>query len=433
MWLKLLESIEKKEYIKKNYTLENISAVLTFLNEPHKKLKNVIHITGTNGKGSVAYYTANILQSLGYTVGSFTSPHVVDFTQRICINNNPISIKEVEKYLKQIFTIKTYKNLNLTYFELLSCIMFLYFAEKQPDFSILEVGLGGKLDATNVVPHSIISVLTSISLDHTEVLGKTEYQILKDKSGIIKPDSICICAEQKKFVKKYLKKLCNKQNTELWFVDKNRIKNVKYDFHRWETQFDCITLTRQPIQVKIPMCSIVQPLNVLISIDIVTQLFQKNFIKKLDFEKIKSAVDISIPLRMQPVILQYENKNIRCILDAAHNPQAIKNFVNTIKLSSVDNIVICFALMRDKDYKSIARIFKTLKNRIRKIVFYRLPIDRVQDPAVLYSEFKKFFPEEKLAKFEDLSSVLNYIKNFNNIFFVGTFYVGKFLQKYIKN
>ena len=160
--IKFLNKFEKKEYVvKNNYSLENIKYVLHKLGNPQDKIKNVIHIAGTNGKGSVASYIARILLNHGYKVGLYTSPHIFNVNERISINDEPISNKDLNKYLEKIYNISL--NLGntkrLTYFEILTCVMFLYFNEQNNDFNVLEVGLGGKLDATNVVRKTIISVI----------------------------------------------------------------------------------------------------------------------------------------------------------------------------------------------------------------------------------------------------------------------------------
>ncbi|MFH1612168.1 MAG: Mur ligase family protein, partial [bacterium] len=155
--------------------LDNITYLLNYLNNPHKNLK-FIHIAGTNGKGSTSVFIYQILQQANFKVGLFTSPHLIDFRERIRINEKMISKKDVIRLVS--FLEKKIKELHLQpiFFEVITVLSFLYFQEKNVDFVVLETGLGGKLDATNVV-NPIISVITSIGFDHTNKLGKTLKEI----------------------------------------------------------------------------------------------------------------------------------------------------------------------------------------------------------------------------------------------------------------
>jgi dihydrofolate synthase/folylpolyglutamate synthase len=420
--IKYLKSLGKKEYIKKNYSLNNLQLALNFLSNPQDKIKNIIHITGTNGKGSVAIYTSLILSSLGYSTGLYISPHIYDITERIQINNKPISYSLLEKYLKNI-----YQNLpkdlffSLTYFEILTCIMFLYFSEKQLEFVILEVGLGGKLDATNIIEKSTISCITSISLDHTEVLGNTEFKILKDKSGIIKENSLFICGKIEEKYKKFLKSLCKDLDTRFVYVG-NSIKDIKLDFNLWTTSF-----RYKDFLFTIPTCSFVQPYNLLFSIKIVEELHKLGYVKEINYEEISEKLKkFVIPLRMQKL----KFKNLELIVDGAHNPSAIKNFVSTIKKSPWKDIVICFTMMKDKDYKSCLKILSKLKEKLEFFIVFKLNLKRAQSLKILYNEAKRYF---KTLKFNSIDNLLNYLRNFcknKKIIFVGSFYISEVFKGY---
>jgi len=171
-----------------DYKLEDFIEFLAKFDSPQKKLNNVIHIAGTKGKGSTAAMISSCLESCGYRVGLFASPHLKRINERIKINSIEISNHQLNKYIKEI---KPYINMKTpvgarTYFEVLTTIAFLHFLKKKTDFTILEVGLGGRLDATNVT-HPIISVITRIGYDHTNLLGNKLSQIAREKAGIIKP------------------------------------------------------------------------------------------------------------------------------------------------------------------------------------------------------------------------------------------------------
>lgn len=166
--------------------LDRVKRFLTSINNPQNSLK-IVHIAGTNGKGSVLKYLETILIKSKLKIGSFTSPHLVDFTERISINNNQISRDDFLAYSNKLFLHLNHNNLEtLTLFEFLTVLAFMYFADNNVDIVLLETGLGGTYDATNVIDKSLISVITSISLDHTEYLGETIAEIAAEKGGIIK-------------------------------------------------------------------------------------------------------------------------------------------------------------------------------------------------------------------------------------------------------
>lgn len=181
--VRLLTS-QGKFYI--NLGLERIEAVLDLLGNPQDRLK-CIHVAGTNGKGSVCAIIAEILKEAGMNVGLYTSPHIFDYTERIKINNIDISKNDFANYVFEICDIADKNNIHLTEFEILTAVMFKYFADKKVDVVVLETGLGGRFDATNVIKKNLCSIITHIDLDHTERLGDTKSKIAFEKAGIIKP------------------------------------------------------------------------------------------------------------------------------------------------------------------------------------------------------------------------------------------------------
>lgn len=206
--------------------LERIRHALDEFGNPEKDLK-IIHVAGTNGKGSTAAMITSILQQAGLRVGLFTSPHLIDFRERIRINDELISEEDVVKIFNKI----NEKKIKLTYFEFLTLLALIYFKEKNVSYAILESGLGGTLDATNIA-NSIISVLTPISLDHTHILGNTVEQITEDKSNIIKPNSICVTGFQDLLVLDIIKRKAEKKKAKFIEVTKERETNLLGDFQR---------------------------------------------------------------------------------------------------------------------------------------------------------------------------------------------------------
>ena len=193
--------------------LERISSFLEVLNNPHKSLK-FIHVAGTNGKGSTCHYISSILQESGYSVGLFTSPHFFDYRERIRINNKKITKSYVNEFIRSNKEIA--EDLSLSFFELSFGLAANYFHDNKIDIGIIEVGLGGRLDATNVI-NPLISIITNISLDHTDLLGETSKEIAIEKSGIIKRDSVAIIGEKNNLTDKIFTKIAKEKNSKIYF------------------------------------------------------------------------------------------------------------------------------------------------------------------------------------------------------------------------
>ena len=201
--------------------LERITSFLEVLNNPHKNLK-FIHVGGTNGKGSTCHYLSSILQESGYSVGLFTSPHFFDYRERIRINNKKITKTYVNEFLNSNKQIA--EDLSLSFFELSFGLAANYFNDNKIDIAIIEVGLGGRLDATNVI-NPLMSIITNISLDHTDLLGETIEKIAKEKSGIIKTDSITIIGEKNTLTDQIFINKAKEQNSKIYF---NNVANESY-------------------------------------------------------------------------------------------------------------------------------------------------------------------------------------------------------------
>lgn len=180
--------------------LERISKVLEILGNPQDKL-NCIHVAGTNGKGSVCSILASILAEYGLTTGLYTSPHIFEYTERIKINGADISREDFARYVLEICELADKNNIHLTEFEVLTTVMFKYFADKSVEVVVLETGLGGRFDATNVIKKNLCSIITHIDLDHTDRLGTTKEEIAFEKAGIIKSDCPVITSEGYEVIK----------------------------------------------------------------------------------------------------------------------------------------------------------------------------------------------------------------------------------------
>ena len=217
-----LETLIPKEFKStESLKLERINYLLKLLGNPHQKIKT-IHIGGTSGKGSTAYFLSQILTRQRYKTGLHVSPHLQTIRERMQINDELISEGEFVKEMTRIKPLveKTGSDLGLgkpTYFETTVAIAFDYFAQEKVDIAVIEVGLGGRLDATNVT-HPLISIITNVDLDHTEILGNTVEKIAKDKSGIIKKDVPIISATRKLAVKTIIAKKAAENKSPIYLI-----------------------------------------------------------------------------------------------------------------------------------------------------------------------------------------------------------------------
>ena len=185
-------------------SLERLEKLLKKLGDPHLDLPKTIHIAGTNGKGSTQSFIRNILVSNGYTCDAYISPHLTKFNERIILNNKNIGNKKLYETLK--FVKKINNNNPITFFEITTAAALVLFQKTNSDFLILETGLGGRLDATNIIPKKFCSIITPISYDHEEYLGNTIQKITKEKLGIVNKSDFVIISKQKREVKTFIKK-----------------------------------------------------------------------------------------------------------------------------------------------------------------------------------------------------------------------------------
>ncbi|OGI06123.1 MAG: hypothetical protein A2Y40_02550 [Candidatus Margulisbacteria bacterium GWF2_35_9] len=197
------------------YSLEHMEKALEILGNPHRGIK-VIHVAGTNGKGTTTDFIAQLLEKKGFKVGVYTSPHLISYTERYSINGQVISIKELEKYF--IIVKESLPEIELTEFEILTCIAFLYFSTEKVDYLVLETGLGGRLDATNVVL-PLVSVITTISMDHATFLGDKITDIAREKAGIIKSEVPLIMFNQSLEVHKVIESVAKSKNAPVMCVE----------------------------------------------------------------------------------------------------------------------------------------------------------------------------------------------------------------------
>ena len=217
-------------------SLSRLEYLLKKLGDPHKSLPPTIHIAGTNGKGSTLSFIKNILKNNNYSVHTYTSPHLEKFSERININNKQVNASRLLASLK--FVKKINKGRPITFFEITTAAAFVLFSKYKADFLILETGLGGRLDATNIIPKKFLSIITSIGIDHEEFLGNTLKKITTEKLGIIKNTNNVIIAKQKKEVENFIFKKLKKMNSVYYYNKDYKFKKI--DNNKFFYQFQNI-------------------------------------------------------------------------------------------------------------------------------------------------------------------------------------------------
>jgi dihydrofolate synthase/folylpolyglutamate synthase len=323
--------------------LSRTQELLRLLGNPEKKLK-FVHIAGTNGKGSTAAMTASILQKAGYRVGLYTSPYIYRFNERIQINGEQIADEDVAivtEYVKQYAETMEEKP---TEFELVTAIGFEYFARQNCDIVVLEVGMGGALDSTNVIDVPEVAVITNIGLDHTDYLGDTVEKIAETKSGIFKEGGRAVVYRSTEGVEAVFERVCAERNVSLKKAD---FDSLVLRSHSLEGQvFDCGNRK----ELCLPLLGDHQLHNASVVLSIADTLIEKGW--KISEQNIRDGIrDVSWPGRFDIV-----KKDPLFIIDGGHNPQCIDALVTNIRDYLADKrIVALTGVLADKDYGEMYR------------------------------------------------------------------------------
>ena len=336
----------KKNLHKNSFNhINNVKEILNILG--YKQTFKIIHITGTKGKGSTTLVLSNMLKFAGYKTASFVSPHIINVRERIAINNQWISEEDFINITKKIKNIlEENKIYNITVFEIFTIIGLYYFYIQNVDYACIEVGIGGKLDCTNIVDSSI-SVITSISYDHMEILGNTIEEITEQKAGIIKENSLVVSAAQEKESINIIKKISKEKNSKLYVFKKdfdvdiisntNKILEFNYIENEKKYKFETTLLGEH------------QSENISLAFKTFTFLINN---EKLYYKAIDSIKNFSINAR-----LTFVQRNPDIIIDGAHNSKSLFRILKTI-YKWYDYLIILFAPLSEKDIKGMCEILK---------------------------------------------------------------------------
>jgi dihydrofolate synthase/folylpolyglutamate synthase len=328
--------------------LERISHIAEKLGNPQGNYK-IIHVAGTNGKGSVCKFLASILSGGGYKVGVYLSPHLQRFSERIVVDGKEISDDEFISLVDKIKPIvdEMIKNDNTpTFFEIVTAIAFQYFSDKGVDFAVIEVGLGGKYDATNIVS-PMVSVITNITLEHTEILGKTIKDIALQKAGIIK-DNVAVVTAAKGDALKVIKQVAKEKKSQVYVIDEKRWNRAYCDT---EGQEFVIKGDLTDYSVKTAMLGKHQGENIALAIASIENL-QMNGIYIPEASIIDGIAKATNPGRLE--VVKHEPL---ILLDGAHNPDGMRTLRTTLDEDfDYDKLILVLGILSDKDISSMLSI-----------------------------------------------------------------------------
>lgn len=321
-----------------HFGLDRVLTLLEKMGNPEKKLKYV-HIAGTNGKGSTASMTASILQKAGYRTGLYTSPYIYRFHERIQINGEQISDEDLVAITEYVKPLADSMEQSPTEFELVCAIAFEYFVRKQCDIVVLEVGLGGDYDATNVIECPEVAVITNIGLDHTDVLGNTLEEIARTKAGIFKEGGDAVIYRGLPSVEQVFEDVCREKHISLKKAD---FDGLRLKAHSLDGQvFDC----GDRKDLVLPLLGDHQLHNASVVLSVVDTLIEKGW--NISEENIRDGLrDVSWPGRFDIV-----SREPLFIIDGGHNPQCIEALVKNIEDYLTGRKVIALTgVLEDKDY-----------------------------------------------------------------------------------
>ena len=321
-----------------HFGLDRVLTLLEKMGNPEKKLKYV-HIAGTNGKGSTASMTASILQKAGYRTGLYTSPYIYRFHERIQINGEQISDEDLVEITEMVKPLADSMEQSPTEFELVCAIAFEYFVRKQCDIVVLEVGLGGDYDATNVIETPEVAVVTNIGLDHTDVLGNTLEEIARTKAGIFKEGGDAVVYRGIPSVEQVFEDVCREKHIRLKKAD---FDSLRLKAHSLDGQvFDCGSRK----DLVLPLLGDHQLHNASVVLSVVDTLIEKGW--NISEEHIREGLrDVSWPGRFDIV-----SREPLFIIDGGHNPQCIEALVKNIEdYLAGRRVVALTGVLEDKDY-----------------------------------------------------------------------------------
>jgi dihydrofolate synthase/folylpolyglutamate synthase len=379
--------------------LERITSLLEQLGNPHRELK-VVHVAGTNGKGSVCKYISSILQKAGYTVGVYLSPHIERFSERIVVNNQEISEEELAILVSEVRPLVEEMKQNdstPTFFEIVTALAFQYFKNRIVDYAVVEVGLGGRFDATNVVT-PLVSVITNISLEHTDILGNDISSIAFEKAGIIKNQVPVITAATQN-ARGTIEHVARERNAPILCIDRTMWKRMSFT---GKYQEFVIQGSFKDYTVKTSLLGQHQGENIAVAIAVVERL-QMGGVYIADGDILDGIAAASHPGRMEIV-----SEKPLILLDGAHNPDGINMLAKTLKEDfSSHRFILVLGVLKEKDIKTMVSTIIPLSD---VIIVTKSANPRASDPLFLKETIEKFDVNKKIFIEDSIPEAIDHAK-----------------------
>ena len=378
-----------------NYGLERTYKLLEYLSNPEKDLK-FIHIAGTNGKGSTTSMIAEILMGAGYKVGMYTSPFIEEFEERIQINRNNIPKEKLASLMDEVKAAvdKVIEDgySHPTEFEIITVLMLLYFKKENIDFGVIEVGLGGTLDSTNVIT-PVLQVITSISFDHTNLLGNTLEEIAGEKAGIIKSGIPTVIYPQKAEALKVIENKCSEMNSKLYIAncDNFKFENVVNEDRPYQ-----LLKYNNEVDILLPLLGEHQITNLSVAMTAIEVLNNINITNILLDSIVKSIKKVKWKGRLEVL-----SKNPYVVIDGAHNIQGIETLSRNInKYFKYENLYLILGILADKDVQEMIKVIAPMAKKIYAVTPNSIRAELAEDlkrEIIKYNENCEAYDDYKEA------------------------------------
>ena len=407
-YLKTLEKIYNLRGGVIDLRLDRVNRALALFDHPEKNFPS-FHIAGTNGKGSTAAMLHRILSDAGYLTGLYTSPHLVSFTERIRIADEEISEQEVVTLADEIWRLSAEANITLTFFEIVTVMAFIFFARRQIDVAVVEVGLGGRLDATNLL-RPLVSIITTISKDHEAFLGTDLRSIAREKGGIIKQRVPVICGKLPSSALGVIGSIAKRSSAPLYFLGRDFFYFLNcdgtFDYKGPNWHFKNLSLSLDGRH---------QRRNAAVAIAALENVAQ-------EFPLSQTAIRSGLHTVTWPGRLEVVLNEPQVVLDGAHNGEGIRALVEEIgSRRSRGRIRVLFAVMEDKDWRVMLR---ELARVVDEIILTRVSMERSADPDQLAHELAGKLPYQVILDArEALRSVLKAARIDDMIVVAGSLYL----------
>lgn len=377
------EKMLRVGYNQTNFNLSRMQRILAALGHPEKKFRS-LHVAGTKGKGSTCHMLAAMLKNANYRTGLYTSPHVLDINERIQINGVQISEGDFARVIGKVAPIVARNEKeNPTFFEILTAAAFLYFANEEVDYAVIETGLGGRLDCTNVI-HPEVCGIVNISIDHTAQLGGTVEQIAAEKAGIFKHNVPVICAPQTPSVSRVLRAAAEKVGAPIRFVGEELDFSYRFECSREAGPHMRVCMTTKNSRfdhVRVPMLGEHQSLNCAVALGMIDALREKG-VPIQEQTAVDGLAGVQVPGRLEII-----REQPRIVVDCAHNAASIAALMRAIGQNiNCESMVVIFGCSLDKD---IDGMLTQLQLGADKVIFTSNATPRSADPHDLLIRFQE--------------------------------------------